>query len=158
MATRPDIADMTKVVSNGGSQGGALSLVTAALDKRVKLCFADSPSNCMLGDSVRPGTYETFGPTSGQVPPGQTLDDLLKTLSYYDPANMAPWITCPTVIHLTVGDLTAHSMGGLGAFKNLTSLPDDKKWFCPGVNGAFHAGSYEGGVKEEELIKQLLAE
>jgi cephalosporin-C deacetylase-like acetyl esterase len=156
MATRKDIADMTKVVSSGGSQGGALSLVTAALDKRVKLCISWCPSNCMLSDSVRPGTYSTFGPSSGQVPPGQTLDDLLRTLSYYDAANMAPRITCPTVIQVNVGDLTVHSMGGLGVFKNLTNLPADKKWFMPGVNGNQHDGSHDGRVKSEELIKQLI--
>jgi cephalosporin-C deacetylase-like acetyl esterase len=156
LATRPELADMTKVVAEGGSQGGALALVTAALDKRVKVCIADSPSNCMHGDAVRPGTYATFGPTAGQVPPGQTLDDLLRTLSYYDPANLASRITCPTVIHLTVGDLTVHAMGGLGAFKNLTGLKDDQKWFCPGVNSNFHAGSRDGGLKRDELIQKLL--
>jgi cephalosporin-C deacetylase-like acetyl esterase len=156
MATRPEIADMTRVVSSGGSQGGALALATAALDKRVKLCVADSPSNSMLSDSVRPGTYPSFGPTCGQVPPGQTLDDLLRTLSYFDPANLAPWIQCPTVIHLTVGDLTVHSMGGLGVFKNLTGLKDDQKWFFPCVNGHFHGGSAAGGAKAKELMQKLV--
>ena len=156
MATRPDIADMTRVVSSGGSQGGALALATAALDPRVRLCIADSPSNSMLNDSVRPGTYSSFGPTAGQVPPGQTPEQLLRTLSYFDPANLAPWITCPTVVHLTVGDLTVHSMGGLGVFKNLTGLPDEKKWFFPGVNGHFHAGSAGGGAKAKELMQKLV--
>jgi cephalosporin-C deacetylase-like acetyl esterase len=157
LATRPDLADMRKVVASGGSQGGALALVTAALDRRVQLCIADCPSNCMHSDAVRPGTYPTFGPTAGQVPPGQTLPDLLKTLSYYDPANLAPRITCQTVVQLNVGDLTVHSMGGLGVFKNLTGLPAEKKWFFPGVNGHFHAGSADGGKKSRELIDQLLA-
>jgi cephalosporin-C deacetylase-like acetyl esterase len=156
MATRPEIADMTRVVSSGGSQGGALALATAALDKRVKLCIADSPSNSMLSDSVRPGMYPSFGPTCGQVPPGQTLDDLLRTLSYFDPANLAPWIQCPTVIHLTVGDLTVHSMGGLGVFKNLTGLKDDQKWFFPCANGHFHGGSAAGGAKAKELMEKLV--
>jgi len=156
LATRPDLADLTRVVSRGGSQGGALALVTAALDQRVKLCIADCPANSMHHDAVRPGTYGSFGPTSGQVPPGQTLDDLLRTLSYYDPAHLAPWIRCPTVVHLTVGDLTVHSMGGLGVYKNLAGLSDDQKWFLPGVNGHYHAGSRAGGKKAAELIDALL--
>ena len=155
MATRPDIADMKRVVSSGGSQGGALALATAALDKRVKLCIADSPSNSMLNDSARPGTYSSFGPTAGQVPPGQTPDQFLRTLSYFDPANLAPWIKCPTVIHLTVGDLTVHSMGGLGIYKNLTGLKDDQKWFFPGVYGHAHCGSAAGGAKAKELMQKL---
>lgn len=156
MATRPEIADMSRVVSCGGSQGGALAIATAALDKRVSLCIADSPSNSMLNDAVRPGTYSSFGPSAGQVPPGQTLEDLLHTLSYFDPANLAPWITCPTVIHLTVGDLTVHSMGGLGIYKNLTGLPPDRKWFFPASNGHFHAGSGGGRAKADELLQKLV--
>jgi cephalosporin-C deacetylase-like acetyl esterase len=156
LATRPDLADMSKVVSKGGSQGGALALVTAALDARVTLCIADSPSNCMHHDAVRPATYPSFGPAAGQVPAGQTLEDLLRMLSYFDPAHLAPWIRCPTVIHLTVGDLTVHSMGGLGVYKNLTGLDESRKWFLPGVNGHYHAGSAAGGAKARELIDELV--
>ncbi len=156
LATRPELADMSRVVAKGGSQGGALALVTAALDPRVKVCIADCPSNCMHHDVLTPGTYQTFGPTAGQVPPGQTLDDLKRTLSYYDPAHLAPRIACPTVIHANVGDLTVHSMGGLGVYNNLTGLKAGQKWFLPGVNGHFHAGSVAGGKKAKELIDALV--
>ncbi|MCX7935546.1 MAG: acetylxylan esterase, partial [Planctomycetota bacterium] len=142
LATRPELVDIKRVVAMGGSQGGALALVAAALDQRIAACLSDCPSNCMHHDAVRPGTYGTFGPTAGQVPAGQTLEDLLRTLSYYDPAHMAPWIKCPTVIHINVGDLTVHCMGPLGVFKNLTGLPEDKKWFFPGCNSTFHGGSF----------------
>ena len=108
-------------------------------------------------DAVRPDTYGSFGPTSGQVPEGQTLDDLLRTLSYYDPAHLATRVTCPTVIHQNVGDITVHSMGALGIYCNLTSLPDAKKWVFFGVNGHNHAGAPAGAAKAEELLKELLA-
>lgn len=158
LATRPEIADLTRVVAKGGSQGGALALVTAALDPRVSLCVADCPSNCMLHDALDFRNYATFGPTAGQVPAGQTLDDLKRTLSYYDPANLAPRIRCPTVVHVNIGDLTVHAMGGLGVFKNLTGLAEDRKWFFPGVNGHYHAGARAGGAKAAELIKALVGD
>lgn len=157
MATRPDLADMKRIVAKGGSQGGALALVTAALDPRVTVCLADCPSNCMHHDAVRPETYPTFGPTSGQVPEGQTLEDMITTLSYYDPAHMAPWIRCPTVVGQNVGDLTVHSMGALGVYKNLTGLAEDKKWFLPGVKGHFHAGSRAASKKYGELMDKVVA-
>ncbi len=156
LATRPDLADMNRVVAKGGSQGGCLAVVTAALDPRVDLCISDCPSNAMHHDAVRPETYDTFGPSAGQVPEGQTLEQMLETLSYFDPAHMAPWVKCPTVVHVNVGDLTVHSMGGLGIYKNLTGLPDDKKWFYPGVNGHYHSGSAAGGKKANELTESLL--
>ncbi len=156
--TRPELADMSRVIAKGGSQGGALALVTAALDRRVTLCLSECPSNCMCPNALQSFSYQTFGPTIAQIPAGQTLDDLRTTLSYYDPANMAPWVSCPTLIYLNVGDLTVHSAGGLSVFLNLVGIPADKKWFCPGVNGSKHTGSRAGDQKVEALMDDVIAE
>ena len=156
LESRPDLADMDRVVARGGSQGGGLALVTAALDDRVDACLADSPSNCMLHYTVDPTCYGSFGPTAGQAPEGWTLQDLKNMLAYYDPANMAPWITCPTVIGVTTGDLTVHSMGGLGVYHNLTGLSDDEKWFLPSQYiSHYHANSKRGGKKMAEFMDKL---
>jgi hypothetical protein len=48
-------------------------------------------------------------------------------------------------------------MGGLGVFKNLTGLPEERKWFLPGVNGHYHAGSAAGAAKLRELKDALVA-
>ncbi len=158
LLTRKDLVDPDRIVAAGGSQGGALAVATAALHPKVALCLADSPSNAMLHHSVDPTMYGSFGPTVGQVPDGQTLDDLKQTLSYYDPANLAVRIKCPTAIGLTVGDLTVHSMGGLGIYHNLTGLKPGQKWFLPGVNTGFHANSRDGGRKFRELKDKLVAD
>lgn len=156
LESRPDLADMDRVVARGGSQGGGLALVTAALDDRVDACLADSPSNCMLHYTVDPTCYGSFGPTAGQAPEGWALQDLKDMLAYYDPANMAPWIQCPTVIGVTTGDLTVHSMGGLGVYHNLTGLSDDEKWFLPSQYiSHYHANSKRGGKKMAEFMDKL---
>ena len=156
LASRPDLADMDRVVARGGSQGGGLAIVTAALDDRVDACLADSPSNCMLHYTVDPDCYGSFGPTAGQVPEGWTLQELQDMLAYYDPANMAPWIKCPTVIGVTTGDLTVHSMGGLGVYKNLTGLDKDEKWFFPSTYiSHYHANSKRGGKKMKEIMDEM---
>jgi cephalosporin-C deacetylase len=157
LAGRPDLVDIGRVAACGGSQGGALALATAALDDRVACCLADSPSNCMLHHSVDPDTYGSFGPTAGQVPEGQTLDDLKRTLSYYDPAHLAPRITCPTAIGLNVGDMTVHSMGGLGAYKNLRRLRPSQKWFLPGCKGTLHSNSDEAARTFRRMRDRLAA-
>lgn len=152
LATRPDLVDMDRVVAKGGSQGGALALVTAALDDRVALCLSDSPSNLQMHELIL--NYSGFGPSIGNVPEGQTVEDLIDTLSYYDAVNMCPWIEVPTVIGLNVGDLTVHSMGGLAAYKNLTGLPGEEKWFFPGPTH-FHANSPKGGAKMKALLQEV---
>jgi cephalosporin-C deacetylase-like acetyl esterase len=77
------------------------------------------------------------------VPEGKTRDDVIAMLSYFDVANLAAWIKCPTYIGLSVGDLTVHAMGGLAAYRNLTQVPDDQKGFYPGPSH-LHANSAEG--------------
>ena len=84
--------DGRNVVMQGGSQGGALSLVAAGLDNRVTLCCANHPA---LADMA---AYAEKGRTGGY--PHLQRDSLLtpqniKTLQYYDVINFARHITCP---------------------------------------------------------------
>lgn len=136
LASRPDLVDINRVMVFGSSQGGALATALAALDDRIALAIIDSPSNAMHHTAL--GNYHTFGPTLGQIPNGQSLDDLLTTLSYFDPANLAAWIKCPTHLALSVGDLTVHSMGGIGIYKNLVNVPDDHKSLIVGPSPIHH--------------------
>lgn len=130
LATRPDIVDMDRIVADGGSQGGALAIVTTALDPRVAYCFSDCPSNAQAHEIMR--YYEGFGPSRGIVPPGMTQEDAELLLSYYNPANFAPLIRVPTHVGINIGDLTVHSMGPLAIYQNLTGLDDSQKAFHPG--------------------------
>ncbi len=143
LASRPDLVDLRRLMARGGSQGGALALIAAALDPRVTVCIADCPALCQPHEILE--NYPSFGPTMAQVPPSQTLEDLKRMLSYYNPVNFCPRIRCPTYIGSNIGDLTVHSMGPLAAYHNLTGLPADQKAFFPG-NTHFH-GSGPGLAK-----------
>ena len=84
--------DGKNVAVQGGSQGGALSIVAAALDKRVTLCCVNHPA---LADMAG---YSEKGRTGGY--PHLNKDNMLteqniKTLAYYDVVNFARHITCP---------------------------------------------------------------
>ena len=84
--------DGKNVAVQGGSQGGALSLVAAALDSRVTLCCANHPA---LADMA---AYREKGRTGG-YPHMQRIGVLNerteKTLQYYDVVNFARHISCP---------------------------------------------------------------
>ncbi len=152
LATRPDLVDMTRVVSKGGSQGGALALVTAALDHRVAVCLADCPANCQPSEIME--NYPSFGPSAGRVPEGKTLKDVEKLLSYYNPVNFCPSIACPAYVGSNIGDLTVHSMGPLAAYHNLTGLKAGDKDFYPGFTH-FHGSGPGLGVKSKEWLEKL---
>ena len=91
--------DGQNVVVQGGSQGGALSLITAALDSRVTLCVANHPALADMGaysEKGRTGGYPHFQRTPGMLTP-----DKLNTMAYYDVVNFARHIECP--VYLTWG-------------------------------------------------------
>lgn len=84
--------DGKNVVVQGGSQGGALALVTAGLDSRVTACVANYPAlSDMAGYKAgRAGGYPHFFHAAGMDTP-----DKLKTMAYYDVVNFARLIKVP---------------------------------------------------------------
>ncbi len=153
LATRSDCVDMDRLVALGGSQGGALAIVTAALDPRIDYCFADCPSNAQAHEIMR--YYGSFGPSAGILPDGVTLEQGERILSYYNPANFAPRIQVPTHVGSNIGDLTVHSMGPLAIYQNLTGLTEDQKAFHPGFTHGH--GSGPSLTRERRRILDQLA-
>lgn len=90
--------DGRNVFVQGGSQGGALALVTAALDPRVTACVANHPALSDMAGYLdnRAGGYPHFNRLNGMLTP-----EKVKTMEYYDVVNFARRITCP--VYLTWG-------------------------------------------------------
>ncbi len=84
--------DGRNVIVQGGSQGGALALVTAGLDRRVTACVANHPAlSDMAGYKAgRAGGYPHFFRTEGMDTP-----EKLRTMAYYDVVNFARRIRVP---------------------------------------------------------------
>lgn len=95
--------DGKNVFVQGGSQGGALSLVTAGLDSRITACVANHPA---LADMAgyrdnRAGGYPHFNRTNQML-----TDQKVKTMQYYDVVNFARRITCPVFLTWGYNDNT----------------------------------------------------
>lgn len=91
--------DGKNVIVQGGSQGGALALITAGLDMRVTACVANHPAlSDMAGYKAgRAGGYpHLFNKTVDMDTPAK-----MKTLEYYDVVNFAKQITVP--VYMTWG-------------------------------------------------------
>ena len=90
--------DGKNVAVQGGSQGGALSIVTAALDPRVTLCVANHPAlSDMAGYKAnRAGGYPHFFNISGMDTP-----EKIETMAYYDVVNFAKKLNVP--VYMTWG-------------------------------------------------------
>ena len=90
--------DGKNVFVQGGSQGGALSLITTALDPRVTACVANHPALADMAGYLdhRAGGYPHFNRLNNMFTP-----EKVETMAYYDVVNFARRITCP--VYLTWG-------------------------------------------------------
>lgn len=85
--------DGKNVAVQGASQGGALALITASLDKRVNLCVANHPALSDIAGYLanRAGGWPHLNRIDGMLTP-----EKVNTLSYYDVVNFARQIKAKT--------------------------------------------------------------
>lgn len=96
--------DGKNVAYQGGSQGGALSMVAAGLDNRVTQCVVNHPALAdMAGYSEkgRTGGYPHFNRIPGMLTP-----EKIQVMAYYDVVNFARHISCPTYMTWGYNDNT----------------------------------------------------
>lgn len=86
--------DGKNLIAQGGSQGGALALITTALDNRVTACAANYPALSDMAGYLdnRAGGYPHLFPEKNSM----NKPDIIKTLQYYDVVNFARQIKVPT--------------------------------------------------------------
>ena len=109
--------DGKNVIVQGGSQGGALAIVTAGLDERVTLCVANHPAlSDMAGfKAERADGYPHFSRT-----PGMGTPEKIKTMSYYDVVNFARLVKAHTYITWGFNDDVCPPTTSYAAYNVLT--------------------------------------
>lgn len=96
--------DGRNVIAQGGSQGGALALVTAGLDSRITACAANHPA---LSDMAgfKAGRAAGYPHLSSRFS-GMDTPEKLKNLEYYDVVNFAKLIKVPVLMTWGYNDNT----------------------------------------------------
>jgi cephalosporin-C deacetylase-like acetyl esterase len=120
LCSRPEV-DGSRIAVEGGSQGGALSFATAALDKRIMACAPDVP---FLSDfkhyfQIAPwpnNEFETFFVAEHRT---ISWDQAYTVLSYIDIKNLAPRITCPVFMQIGLLDNVCPPHINFAAYNNL---------------------------------------
>ena len=128
--------DTTRIAVSGGSQGGALSLVHAALDPRVKAVSVAYPALCEIGGSAR-GRVEGW-PRIFRDPDEPALADKLNTSNYYDVVNFARRVRQPLLFFIGYTDQTCCPTSTYAAYnvvpegkKQLFVTPECAHWQYP---------------------------
>ena len=120
LCSRPEV-DAGRLAVEGTSQGGALCIATAALDKRVKICAPNVP---FLGDfpdylklAAWPGSE--FSAYAAKHPE-QGIAGVLSTLTYFDTKNLAPWVHCTVLMCVGLRDDICPPHTNFATFNNMT--------------------------------------
>lgn len=110
--------DGRNIAVQGGSQGGALAIVTAGLDSRVTACVANHPAlSDMAGYKAgRAGGYPHFFRVEGMDTP-----EKLNTMAYYDVVNFARRLKCPVYMTWGYNDDTCPPTTSYAVYNVITS-------------------------------------
>jgi cephalosporin-C deacetylase len=134
----------------GVSQGGGLSLAAAALSKKVILALPDIP---FLSDFRRSIAITPMGPYPEIVGFLKAFphlyEQVIRTLSYFDCLNLAPWITCRTVISNGLWDDICAPSTIYGVYNHITAEKQMEVY-------PFH--KHEVAYEHNELKFRLLTE
>lgn len=111
--------DGKNVIAQGGSQGGALSIITAALNKKVTACVANHPAlSDMAGYKAgRTGGYPHFKTRNT----GMDTPAKVQTMAYYDVVNFARLLTVPTYITWGYNDDTCPPTTSYAVYNVITA-------------------------------------
>ncbi|MDI4649829.1 acetylxylan esterase [Cohnella hashimotonis] len=133
--------DPARVFAFGGSQGGGLALLAAALAPGLRAAIAHVPNMCHmdLGIMQSVGSIAEAADFATRFP--DSLDDVLRTLSYFDIVNLADRIALP--VHVTVGlkDTTCLPETIFAAYNRIAS-PDKSIEVHPFMGHAIPPGYY----------------
>ncbi|MBI5725764.1 MAG: acetylxylan esterase [Planctomycetes bacterium] len=136
--------DRNRICVQGGSQGGAMALTTAALHPAASLCMADVPSNCWFEKRIfdRSGSVSEVAQFLRDNP--DKIDQVCRTLSYYDNINLAGRIRCPVLVSLGLKDPVCPPANVYAAFNKIAA----PKTICP-----YPFGEHDGGGNVHNEIK-----
>ena len=145
--------DTERVVADGESQGGALTLVAASLDHRLK---AIAPSAPFLNDykdyfvlADWPGNWYIQAAKER----GISDEDLYRCLSYFDVKNFTDRIQCPVLMAIGLQDTVCPPHTNFAGYNQIKT---EKSWICYPAAG-HNVWQQEGwSVAREDFLKKYL--
>ncbi len=125
-------ADTDRILVQGESQGGALTLVTASLDHRVR---AIAPSAPFLNDykdyfAIVHWPGEPIIAKADEL--GISDEDMYRTLSYFDVKNFTDRIECPVLMAVGLQDPVCPPHTNFAGYNHIKS---EKSWVCYPYSG-----------------------
>ena len=156
LLSRPEI-DPTRLGVTGSSQGGGLTITTAAMRPEIRAAAAGAPYLCGFMDAI--ALTHTY--------PYEEINDFLRahpdsrcaveeTVAYFDGINFADKITCPIIVNIGLQDNVCPPETGYALFNQIRAT--DKQLYTYDGHG-HDAGRYKhNAIVDRFFAQHLLSE
>jgi cephalosporin-C deacetylase len=153
LLSRPEVAP-GRIGVTGSSQGGGLTITTAAMRSEVCAAAAGAPYLCGIIDSItltHTYPYEEINDYLRQHPDSRQA--VTGTLAYFDGHNFADKITCPIIVNIGLQDNVCPPETGYALFNRIGAR--DKQLYAYDGHG-HDAGRYQHNTIVEGFFAQHL--
>jgi cephalosporin-C deacetylase len=147
----PDV-DPTRLGVTGSSQGGGLTITTAAMRSEVRAAAAGAPYLCGYMDAMaltHTYPYEEINDYLRAHP--ESRQAVESTVAYFDGINFADRITCPIMVNIGLQDNVCPPETGYALFRNIRAT--DKRLYT--YDGHGHDA---GRVQHAAIVEQFFAQ
>jgi cephalosporin-C deacetylase len=154
LLSQPEV-DPTRIGVTGTSQGGGLTICTAAMRPEVRAAAAGAPYLCGFMDAIElthTYPYEEINDYLRRYPESRPAVE--ETLAYFDGINFADRITCPIIVNIGLQDNVCPPETGYALFKMIGAA--DKRLY-PYDGHGHDAGRYQhSAIVDEFFARHLL--
>ncbi|MGQ4809795.1 Cephalosporin-C deacetylase [Candidatus Entotheonellaceae bacterium PAL068K] len=155
LLSRPEV-EPTRIGVTGSSQGGGLTITTAAMRSEVRAAAAGAPYLCGFMDAIELthtypyqeiNDYLHLHPTSRQA--------VEETVAYFDGINFADKIACPIIVNIGLQDNVCPPETGYALFNHIQV--EDKKLYTYDGHGHDAGRHAHSAIVDEFLAHHLCA-
>jgi cephalosporin-C deacetylase len=156
LLSRPEV-DPTRIGVTGTSQGGGLTICTAAMRPEVRAAAAGAPYLCGFLDAIaltHTYPYEEINDYLRQHPDSRPA--VQETLAYFDGLNFAERMTCPIIVNIGLQDNVCPPETGYALFNAIGSA--DKRLYPYDGHGHDAGRSRHGAIVDRFFAQHLAPE
>jgi cephalosporin-C deacetylase len=153
LLSRPEV-DPARIGVTGNSQGGGLTIVTAAMRPEVRAAAAGAPYLCGFMDAIElthTYPYEEINDYLRRYPERRPAVE--STVAYFDGTNFADKITCPIIVNIGLQDNVCPPETGHALFERIGAA--DKRLY-PYDGHGHDAGRYRHAAIVDAFFAQHL--
>ncbi|MDH3600390.1 MAG: acetylxylan esterase [Candidatus Tectomicrobia bacterium] len=156
LLSRPEV-DPARIGVTGSSQGGGLTITTAAMRQEVRAAAAGAPYLCGYMDAIE--LTHTY--------PYEEINDYLRlhphsrqavadTVAYFDGISFADKITCPIIVNIGLQDNVCPPETGYALFNEIKAV--DKKLYTYDGHGHDAGRQQHSAIVDQFFARHLLSE